>query len=73
MENNEAANGETTMIQKIRNKINCIGIGNVTTLWDLLIYRVSANAFAVGHLTVKIDGPFFDLDNAAGEIERLMD
>lgn len=61
------------MAERIKNKLCAIPVGHVTTLWDLLIWRVSKTNWVIGHQTVDLTSSGYDLEKAASEVERLMD
>lgn len=39
---------------KVTRRLQTMGVGNVSTLWDLLVYRVSQDRWVVGHQTVNV-------------------
>ncbi len=58
---------------KIQIKLQGIRVGSVTTLWDLLVWRVSETSWVIGHQTININDGGVSLAEAVAKFERLLD
>lgn len=62
-----------TIEDKIKSRLLAITVGCVTTLWDLLVWRVSETHWVVGHQSVRLSDPAISLEDAVVKFERLLD
>ena len=61
------------MQAKIEAKLQQLSVGCVTTLWDLLVWRLSADRWVVGHNSIRLSDEGLTLEAAVAKFDRLLD